>query len=272
MVRRVLPFVLAAVLVMAFAMVSRAEPAKRSSAARTAVTCGAWRWPVKTLSDGRKRAVHYRPIDRGVSFLREIRGPGGLSIDTPRISDSPEMRTYRVKVTLVKAIVEPDRDIHLVVAAPGHPFRTLIAEPPDVHCKGAAGSYKRSQITAARTALLKDCGSIGGSDWTKLNGSATLTGVGFFDEMHGQTGIAPNGIELHPVLSYSGSCSKATSGGGGGGGGGGGSCSAAYPDFCIPPPPPDLDCADVAPHVNFTVLSPDPHGFDGDNDGVGCET
>ncbi len=48
-------------------------------------------------------------------------------------------------------------------------------------------------------------------------------------------------------------------------------CDPAYPDVCIPPPPPDLDCADVAPHVNFTVLPPDPHGFDGDNDGIGCE-
>jgi hypothetical protein len=24
--------------------------------------------------------------------------------------------------------------------------------------------------------------------------------------------------------------------------------------------------------VNFTVLTPDPHGFDGDHDRVGCET
>jgi hypothetical protein len=29
--------------------------------------------------------------------------------------------------------------------------------------------------------------------------------------------------------------------------------------------------ADI-PHNNFTVLPPDPHGFDGDHDGVGCET
>ena len=28
----------------------------------------------------------------------------------------------------------------------------------------------------------------------------TVTGVGFFDPIHGQTGVAPNGIELHPIL------------------------------------------------------------------------
>jgi endonuclease YncB( thermonuclease family) len=50
-----------------------------------------------------------------------------------------------------------------------------------------------------------------------------------------------------------------------------GNCDPSYPGVCIPPYPPDLDCADV-PYTNFRVLSPDPHGFDGnDNDGVGCE-
>jgi hypothetical protein len=57
----------------------------------------------------------------------------------------------------------------------------------------------------------------------------------------------------------------------GGVGGGGGNCHSSYPDFCIPPPPPDLDCAQVNGTI-FTVVGSDPHGFDGDNDGVGCES
>ncbi len=48
-------------------------------------------------------------------------------------------------------------------------------------------------------------------------------------------------------------------------------CSPAYPDFCIPSPPPDLDCPDIGRH-NFTVLAPDPHRFDADHDGIGCES
>jgi micrococcal nuclease len=47
-------------------------------------------------------------------------------------------------------------------------------------------------------------------------------------------------------------------------------CDPSYPTVCIPPPPPDLDCADV-PYSNFAVRGDDPHGFDGDGDGVGCE-
>ena len=49
------------------------------------------------------------------------------------------------------------------------------------------------------------------------------------------------------------------------------SCDPSYPTVCISPPPPDLDCREI-PHRNFTVLPPDPHRFDGDKDGVGCET
>jgi micrococcal nuclease len=50
----------------------------------------------------------------------------------------------------------------------------------------------------------------------------------------------------------------------------GGACDPAYPDACIPPPPPDLDCGDIASRA-FRVLAPDPHHFDSNGDGRGCE-
>jgi hypothetical protein len=49
-------------------------------------------------------------------------------------------------------------------------------------------------------------------------------------------------------------------------------CDSSYPDLCIPPPPPDLDCGDDGVPENFQVLPPDPHGFDSDNDGIGCDS
>jgi micrococcal nuclease len=48
-------------------------------------------------------------------------------------------------------------------------------------------------------------------------------------------------------------------------------CDPAYPDVCIAPPPPDLNCGDIV-YRQFRVLAPDPHRFDGDGNGVGCET
>jgi micrococcal nuclease len=47
-------------------------------------------------------------------------------------------------------------------------------------------------------------------------------------------------------------------------------CDTSYPDVCIPSPPPDLDCPDI-PYRRFRVVGSDPHGFDRDRDGIGCE-
>ena len=57
------------------------------------------------------------------------------------------------------------------------------------------------------------------------------------------------------------------------------SCDPSYPDFCIEPNQSDLNCQDddgilesnEIPHKNFKVGSDDPHGFDKDKDGIGCE-
>jgi hypothetical protein len=50
------------------------------------------------------------------------------------------------------------------------------------------------------------------------------------------------------------------------------SCDPSYPDFCIPPAweVGDLDCAQAG-GTWFTVYQPDPHGFDADYNGYGCE-
>jgi len=47
-------------------------------------------------------------------------------------------------------------------------------------------------------------------------------------------------------------------------------CDSSYPDVCISPFPPDLNCNDIS-DKNFRVEYPDPHGFDREGDGIGCE-
>ena len=49
-----------------------------------------------------------------------------------------------------------------------------------------------------------------------------------------------------------------------------GNCDPSYPGVCIPRYPPDLDCGEVQ-YKNFEVLEPDPHDFDREGDGIGCE-
>ncbi|MGH2550547.1 MAG: thermonuclease family protein, partial [Thermomicrobiales bacterium] len=50
-------------------------------------------------------------------------------------------------------------------------------------------------------------------------------------------------------------------------------CDPAYPEVCIPPVSQsgDLDCRDI-PYHWFVVLKPDPHNFDVDGDGFGCQS
>jgi hypothetical protein len=45
-------------------------------------------------------------------------------------------------------------------------------------------------------------------------------------------------------------------------------CDTSYPDVCIASPPPDLNCANIS-DKSFKVVSPDPHGFDREGDGIG---
>jgi hypothetical protein len=47
-------------------------------------------------------------------------------------------------------------------------------------------------------------------------------------------------------------------------------CDSSYPEICITIYSAKLSCGDI-PFRNFKVLLPDPHSFDSDGDGIGCE-
>src|SRR5438105_1275652 len=162
-----------------------------------ATRCGVERWAVKTLTDRAARTVNFTPRPTTVDAMRAIAVPH-VSFSTPRIRGI-ETRTYRVRARLVAAKRELDRDIHLVIASP-RTGRTMIVELPDPSC--TTGAVHRATMTSARARLLAACGTIPFSSYRHLTGTAYVTGVGFVDFVHGQRGVAPNGIELHPVLGF----------------------------------------------------------------------
>jgi hypothetical protein len=150
--------------------------------------------------------VDYTPKATTDDALRSKQAPSSLSSTTPRLKPT-EYRTFRVRAVLLRAKVEDDHDIHLVIAQPAHRSDTRIVEFPDTHCKGASSSPKKAAMHQARNQILAACGSIP-DYYVDLKGKATITGVGFWDEIHGQSGVAPNGIELHPALRFRGTCQK----------------------------------------------------------------
>ena len=181
--------------------------------------CGTERWGVKTLSDGDAGRVNFSPVPATVTDLRALPAPGALP-QASRIAPT-ELTTFSVTANVVEFKIETDLDIHLVIADPNDSSATMIAEFPNAaDCSGAVSSTHRANMETARQALINLFGQPSSSHFSFITGTITVTGVAFFDFKHGQSGVAPNAIELHPVLSVASGT------------------SAPPPDTGAPPPPP----------------------------------
>jgi len=158
--------------------------------------CGDERWAVKTLSDPDASRVNLSP-----AVPTTITAMNGLQ---PHCSGLPQTRTFaeefRVfeltgRVTFVR--LEDDRDYHIVLADPNSPDNTMIVESVDPGCEGAVTSPDLPLLRAGRESLL----AVSGQRPSSLIGqSVRVTGVGFYDFGHGQTGMSRSCIELHPIL------------------------------------------------------------------------
>jgi len=156
-------------------------------------TCGAERKAVKTGTDSTADLVNLTPRDTTIANLRAFPMPTSIP-STTRIPNSAETQLWRINATLTLFKRETDSDFHLVVAdASG---ATMIAELASPSCD--SGSLWSTQIAHARTAFTAKFTPT--STFTQVNIPVVMTGVGMFDFAHGQTGAAPNQIELHPVL------------------------------------------------------------------------
>ncbi len=72
----------------------------------------------------------------------------------------------------------------------------MIAEGLDPACAGACPSGFATVYARVRQKLLDYLNSA----QSEARPPVRITGIGFFDYLHGQRGVALNGIELHPVL------------------------------------------------------------------------
>jgi hypothetical protein len=156
--------------------------------------CGTERWAIKTLSDGDRDLVHLRPVDASIEDLVALPRPPHVA--AAGRMEPAELTVYRITVRVRRLIEEDDHDWHLVLESPRDSAITMIAEIPDPACAGACSSGFAERFTVVRNVLFGRLNAPGGEKKPLLS----ITGVGFFDYLHGQTGAAPNGLELHPVL------------------------------------------------------------------------
>ncbi len=169
---------------------------------------GVERWSVKTGTDPEAANVATASTVGTIAELVALPAPADPDTIPDRLLPTEEI-LYSVAATLTAYKLEADGDYHLVIAdADG---ATMIAEIPDPDF--CTGSIWLEQIRAVRQAFdAKFPREVAGLKMlmtlvagvpmiTKVSVPVQLEGVGFFDRLHGQTGVAPNGIELHPVLS-----------------------------------------------------------------------
>lgn len=160
-------------------------------------SCGVERWSVKTLSDPAAGQVNLNATRARVVDLVKLPAPQLPRDNTTRLPQ--EMKTVWISGThLIEYKRENDSDIHLVLRSPLN-GATMIAEIPDPSC--VASPTARALIDKARQSFVAQVGNPTGS-FTHVDKEIYLKGVEFYDFPHGQTGVAPNAIELHPVLSF----------------------------------------------------------------------
>jgi hypothetical protein len=181
MSRRVLLVLLVAGLALAAARIAAPSHATHS---RAAVLCGIERWTVKTLQD-RPRLLRGQATT--VAHLAKV--PQPASLPTTRLPFKRHVFTVTASARFLRE--EDDQDLHVVLrSGRWH----MIAEAPNAPiCSPRATATRKRQMRAARQAVLA----------STTCSRARVTGVAFFDFLHGQTGVAPNVIELHPILGYS---------------------------------------------------------------------
>jgi hypothetical protein len=148
-----------------------------------ALACGVERWTIKTLQD---RPKLYVPQHTTVANLVSIPHPSSVPSNARLPIERHRYWVYAA-VTLVRR--ESDQDLHLVLKAAGANSH-MIAEAPLVpSCTTNATATRKQQMATARAAV-------------RVCSRARVEGVAFWDYFHHQTGVAPNVIELHPILGF----------------------------------------------------------------------
>jgi hypothetical protein len=168
-----------------------------STTTSSGVRCGRERWAVKTLTDADASKVDFTPVQSTITALGSAAAPKS-DPDLPR--QPQEQNVYQVTGTIVGYKLEDDSDIHLAIADLKPPFATMIVEFPNAGC--VHGAVHEQDIDAARAAFLSAGYPQPTRRYQTPKGCVSITGVFFFDRVHGQLGVAPNGAELHPVLGF----------------------------------------------------------------------
>ena len=163
----------------------------RSAASRTAVGCSQNLSGLKTLSDGRRDLIYFRPRPTTIIDInaREMPHP------TPTLrARGFERHVWRLVAQITDYRRDADGNIRLVLFDES---AYMIAGLPAPRCLRPATRARRA-IVSARNLFETRCGRATES-WRKLGAVVHIEGVGLWNVPHGQRGHARNYAELRPV-------------------------------------------------------------------------
>jgi hypothetical protein len=166
------------------------------------VKCGTERWSVKTLSDRDTLKINfYQKVRTTVHEQVSLPKPAHIAEDLPRMQS--ETTLYVLDCWLVGYKKEKDKDIHMIIKdlSTGE---TMVAEIPSAYCFFIQKTSRYNKFVILNQWFLMNIGKPASKfTYIKFPLKVQITGVGFYDFLHGQKGMAPNGREIHPVLEMS---------------------------------------------------------------------
>jgi hypothetical protein len=162
------------------------------------LTCGVERWSIKTLIDPDTAQINFNNVVQStIQYQRSLEKP----ITLPDTRLPSEDTVFSIDCIMYKYKLEADNDIHIVISAVNDASQTMVAEIANAECPGIVNTSRYAALSNLRKWF--DSTYHPTTSFTNTNVRIRITGVGFFDFLHGQTGIPPNGREIHPILSFS---------------------------------------------------------------------
>lgn len=162
------------------------------------VKCGQERWGVKTLSDPDTTLINFTVLNpTTVTEQVRMKRPDGR-MGSRLASEAIE---YVFDCKLIGYKKEKDQDFHIVVADI-NTDETMVIEIASPECESVQQSGKYEEMRTVHNWFEQNIGVPHYSFYYLPQPiEVRVTGIGYWDFLHHQTGMAANGREIHPILS-----------------------------------------------------------------------
>ncbi|MDR3669143.1 MAG: T9SS type A sorting domain-containing protein [Ignavibacteriaceae bacterium] len=166
----------------------------------TLITCGVERWAVKTCYDADTVNVNFNNIvPTTITYQRSLTAPTLPGDNTTRLSG--EDTVFSLDCHIIECKLETDQDVHVVISTIGNTGETMVAEIVNPECPNIVNTSRYTIFKTLRDWFIATYNPT--TSFKSIGVDMHITGIGFFDFLHGQTGIPPNGREIHPILTMS---------------------------------------------------------------------